>query len=131
MSFGRPVEPPEVGAFQAGDVTSGSGVSSTDGWARSRPAGSFVRAPIRIDAHDDLRVGELDDLAQLGVREPVRHRLGDRSTFQDAAAVTYQAIEFGRAIVTMSPIPRPASEVAPAGSRPPRTPARGSTRRRT
>ena len=32
ISFGRPVDPPEVGAFHAGDVTSGRGVSSTLGW---------------------------------------------------------------------------------------------------
>jgi hypothetical protein len=31
MSFGLPVEPPEVGAFHDGDVTSGKGLSSTEG----------------------------------------------------------------------------------------------------
>ena len=33
MSFGRPVEPPDVGAFHAGEVASGSGSSeySADG----------------------------------------------------------------------------------------------------
>ena len=31
ISFGRPVEPPDVGAFHAGEVTSGRGASSIDG----------------------------------------------------------------------------------------------------
>jgi hypothetical protein len=42
MSFGRPVEPPEVGAFQAGEVTSGSGPSSMEGWG-TWPAGRQSR----------------------------------------------------------------------------------------
>lgn len=34
ISLGRPVDPPEVGAFHAGDSTSGSGASSTSGSGR-------------------------------------------------------------------------------------------------
>src|SRR2546423_15260313 len=34
ISFGRPVEPPDVGAFQAGDTASGRGESSVDGAGR-------------------------------------------------------------------------------------------------
>ena len=128
--LGRPVEPPEVGAFQAGDVTSGSGVSSTDGWGAYGRQACPGTDP--IDAHDDLRAGELDDLAQLGVREPVRHRLGDRSDLPGRRRRDVPGDRVRRAIVTMSPIPRPRpGGRAPAGSRPPRTPARGSTRRRT
>ena len=78
ISFGRPVEPPEVGAFHDGEVTSGRGASSSEGAARS-PAGRQARPGSRsgFDADHDLRVGELDDGLQLGVGQPVRHGLRD------------------------------------------------------
>src|SRR5947209_20060868 len=34
INLGRPVDPPDVGAFQAGDTTSSSGESSNDGSGR-------------------------------------------------------------------------------------------------
>src|SRR5687768_10823000 len=41
MSLGRPVEPPDVGAFQAGDTASGSGPSSSSAGVRY-PSGRQV-----------------------------------------------------------------------------------------
>ncbi|MCQ0015381.1 hypothetical protein [Actinomadura madurae] len=42
MILGRPVLPPEVGAFQQGETTSGSGSSLIDG-SGSKPGGSVAK----------------------------------------------------------------------------------------
>src|ERR687892_2045705 len=43
ISLGRPVDPPDVGAFQAGDTASGKGLVSAP--AGLWPSGSHARAP--------------------------------------------------------------------------------------
>jgi hypothetical protein len=70
-SFGRPVLPPEAGAFHDGDTASG----------RNRPFGAAARtwfvsaqhaAPgvvVRLDTHDERRIGKLDDGAPFVHRE--------------------------------------------------------------
>src|SRR4051812_50045614 len=42
ISFGRPVEPPDVGAFQAGEIASGSGPSSRSA-GETEPSGRQAR----------------------------------------------------------------------------------------
>ncbi len=64
MIFGRPVLPPEVGAFHdAAMGSSGSGSSLSSGVGLDR------------DDHHELRLGELDDRVALALREPVRDRV--------------------------------------------------------
>ena len=78
MSFGRPVDPPEVGAFQAGEVTSGRGSSGRSGSGRypagsvRRPSASSGGTPMTTDGSASSRIASSSRAGQLG-----RHRLRD------------------------------------------------------
>ena len=81
ISFGRPVEPPDVGAFHAGAMRSGRSLSSRSS-ARScetdnagTPTGSGRRAD------DDGRFREFDERFEFGMRQTSRHGLWDRAQF--------------------------------------------------
>ena len=78
ISLGRPVEPPDVGAFHAGLTTSGSsssGGTSAAGWATHRDR--LAAGQLAVLEHDDHRwVGQVDDARQLSLGESPAHRLG-------------------------------------------------------
>ena len=81
ISFGRPVEPPDVGAFHAGAMRSGRSLSSRSAASssaidRAGPADMFRRR-----ADDDGRFGEFDERFQFRMRQPPRHGLRDRAQF--------------------------------------------------
>ena len=78
MSFGRPVEPPEVGAFHAGDVTSGSGSSDSCGIGQVA-GGQCPAAPGKLRGHADHQGGirQFEDRLQLPRGQLGRDRLGD------------------------------------------------------
>ena len=79
ISFGRPVDPPDVGAFHAGDVGVGQrAVVQVVGRLRSRPAGSPVpsSAPGSTPS-TTLAAGEVDDVGELAGGQLGRHRLRD------------------------------------------------------
>ena len=66
ISFGRPVEPPDVIAFHGFDTASGNGASSKPSTASGA-------------SHDDARLGELDDRVELALGKPRRHGLRRRA----------------------------------------------------
>ena len=107
MSFGRPVEPPEVGAFHAGDVRSGCGSSAFGArprsWARSSagtPARRTRPRPPRGPPADRPARRWRPAPARAGVTTPAE---GWRRASSAATSATNHSTELGRAMVTMSP----------------------------
>jgi hypothetical protein len=70
MSLGRPVDPPDVGAFHAGDTDVGEG-AVVEVVGRPVPERQAAPVPERalVHADDRRRVGELDDRLELGSRQ--------------------------------------------------------------
>src|SRR5918997_1969583 len=108
ISFGRPVEPPDVGAFQAGDTASGSGLVSVPAGGRC-PSGSQVRPPTTSAAPPMTTAGSASStMASISRGGSLALTgWGTAPSFQAAAMATYQSVEFGSAMVTMSPSPTP------------------------
>src|SRR5579875_1274739 len=108
MSFGRPVEPPDVGAFHEGDTTSGKGSSGIEG-SGSWPTGRAHRPPASDGSMPITTAGSarsrIADSSRSGSRDDTG--CGIAPIFQQAANATNHAVELGRAIVTMSPTPAP------------------------
>ena len=111
ISLGRPVEPPDVGAFQAGLTTSGSGSSggsSAAGWSTTvialRPASSPSSTPT-------ITGGSARSTMPASSRSGSRPLTGwgVAPSFQQAIVATNHSIELGSAIVTRSPAPTPSS----------------------
>src|SRR5271154_5136315 len=104
MSFGRPVDPPDVGAFHAGETASGSGPSDRSGSGRypmgsvRRPPADSCGTPITTEGSASSRIASSSragSLAETG--------WGTAPIFQQAANATNQSTELGRATVIMSP----------------------------
>ena len=123
ISFGRPVLPPDVGAFQAGDAASrssmsGSATSIADRpSAGSRSAGTFDRAARRARrrtrrANSPARRSPPARAAGAGPTPAAAPRRPARS----ACWATNQSIELGSAIVTMSPCRTPLTARSRASS---------------
>ena len=110
ISLGRPVEPPEVGAFQLGDTASGRGEASIDGSgtksggseARPRARSGLTPATTLLSASSTIssssRPGSFDDTG-----------CGMAPMNQHAIVVSTNASLFGYATVTMSPSVTPRS----------------------
>ena len=108
-SFGRPVLPPLVLAFQIVATASGSGSSDSDG-SGSKSAGSVARPPIRPRLHsdDELRVALLGELRELGVGDPRRQRDHRRAELPGAEAgdlVAGAVRQHHRDVVVLIPTP--------------------------
>src|SRR5438552_8728915 len=101
ISLGRPVEPPEVGAFHAGDVTSGNGPSSRPGSGRY-PTGSARRPPATCSPTPITAAGSARSRIAWSSRSGslADTGCGMAPIFQQAAKATYQSVEFGSAMVT-------------------------------
>ena len=110
MSFGRPVLPPDVGAFHACDVTYGRCDASRSG-AR-KPVGKHVRpatepSDIPIIA-DGLANSMMASNSRCGSRDEIG--CGVAPNRQIATYAIKKSRLFGTATVTMSPSFTPASE---------------------
>ena len=77
ISFGRPVLPPEVGAFHALAAFGGSGASESVGIGLE--PGRDAGATLGVEADDERGIGELDDRLELGAGEAGRDRLRCRA----------------------------------------------------
>ncbi len=96
ISFGRPVLPPEVGAFHAFAAFGGSGASESSG-SGSNPA-AHTGAPFGLEPDHERGVGELDDRVELGAGEAGRDRLWRRAELpgRDRRFEPLDAVRAGR-----------------------------------
>ena len=103
MSFGRPVEPPEVGAFHSRDTASGRGESSA-GPPRSAP--THLRPAISAPTTSTGSASSMTAASSVaGSRADTG--CGVAPSFQTATQAWTNARPFGRAIVTMRPADTP------------------------
>jgi hypothetical protein len=112
MSLGRPVEPPEVGAFHAGEVASGSGASEKSGPERC-PIARWRIVPGSVVIAESGAPTTTFEAASPTIA--ASSRAGSRADtgwgiapmFQHATYAMNHSIEFGIATVTNSPCPTP------------------------
>ena len=100
ISFGRPVLPPDVGAFSEGETRAGAVGGAVAGRLEAR---RDRRAPGGLDADDQRRVRQLDDRLQLALGQAGRDRLRDAPSFQAASVASKNSMPFGSPMVTKSP----------------------------
>ena len=101
MSFGRPVLPPDVGAFNEAAAASPSGASDSPGWG-SKPAGIAVRPAASSGSTPTTRLGSASSMIACRSRAGSREDTGwgVAPHFHVAMAASRNSTVFGRPIVT-------------------------------
>ena len=101
MSFGRPVLPPEVGAFHEDAIAGGSASSERPG-SGSKPAGRLARPPASASSTPTTRLGSASAMiASRSARGSLAETgCGVAPTFHAAITASKNAMPFGSPIVT-------------------------------
>src|SRR5258707_7111214 len=115
ISFGRPVDPPDVGAFQVPAAAGGSGSSLRPG-SGARPAGHLTRPGTRSAWTPTTRAESATSTIVASSRPGRRAETGcgTAPSFQQATAASTNSTELGMAIVTRSSRPTPSAANARA-----------------
>jgi hypothetical protein len=110
MSFGRPVEPPEVGAFHAGLTTSGNGSVPARNVV-SYPCGRHQRDRSVPDSTPTTTAESANSTNASSSRRGNRllNGCGIAPSIQAATVATNHSTEFGNATLTIDPTPTPPS----------------------
>src|SRR5262249_18544934 len=115
ISFGRPVDPPDVGAFHELAAAGGSGSSLRPG-SGSRPAAQVTRPGTRSESTPTTSAESASSTIVASSRPGRRAETGcgTAPSFQQATAASRNSTEFGSAIATRSSWPTPAAPNARA-----------------